>query len=98
MINIFFRPTFFIFKGSDRLCMVVKLSIQYCRHILKDSFETYKTILRRIFNEFECKVDFQNHLFGWIRFENSFFLILNNDDKKCKKNFFSKLISSLGTG
>ena len=32
------------FKGSDRLFMVVKLSMQYCGH----SFQTYKTFLRKI--------------------------------------------------
>ena len=47
-----------------------KLRMQYCGQILKDSFETNKTILRRIFTEFDLKVDFQNHPFGWIRFEN----------------------------
>ena len=49
------------------------LSMQHCGQILQDSLETYKTILRRIFTEFDRKVDFQNHLFGWIRFENRFF-------------------------
>ena len=34
---------------------------------------------------FERKVDFQNHQFGWVRFE-IFFRLLNNDDKKCNKN------------
>ena len=33
-----------------------------------------KTILRLIFTEFDRKTDFQNHLFGWIRFENRFLL------------------------
>ena len=40
--------------------MVVELNMQYCGHIFKDSFETYKTFLRRIFTEFERKVDVQN--------------------------------------
>ena len=53
--------------------MVVELSVQNCGKILKDSIETYETILRRIFTEFDRKVDFQNYLFGWIRFENCFF-------------------------
>ena len=61
------------FKGSDRLCMVVELSMQYCGQILKNLLMTYKTILRRIFTEFDRKVEFQNHLFVWIRFENRFF-------------------------
>ena len=62
--------------------------MQYCGQILKDSFETYKTILRYIFTEFDRKVDFQNNLFGRIRFEHGFFFkLLNNDDKKCKQNF-----------
>ena len=31
-------------KGSDRLCKVVELSIQFCgKKLLLDSFETYKT-------------------------------------------------------
>ena len=29
-------------KGSDRLCKVVKLSMQCCGKLLSDSFETYK--------------------------------------------------------
>ena len=42
---------------------------------------------RCIINEFECKVDVQNHEFGWIRLQNRFFFkLLNNDDKKCKQN------------
>ena len=28
-------------KGSDRLCKVVELSMQYCGKLLSDSFETY---------------------------------------------------------
>ena len=28
----------------------------------------------------------KNHPFGWLRFENWFFKLLNNDDKKCIKN------------
>ena len=60
--------------------MVVELSMQYCGQILQDSFETYKTILLRIFTEFDRKVDFQNHLFGWISFDNWFFKLLNIDD------------------
>ena len=46
-------------KGSDRLCMVVKLSMQYCGQILQDSFETYETVTRFINPEFERKVDVQ---------------------------------------
>ena len=37
-------------------------------------------------NEFLRKVADQNHTFGWVGFENRFFKLLNNDDKKCKKN------------
>ena len=48
--------------------------MQYCGQIFEDSFETYKTILRRIFTEFNRKVNFQNHLFGLIRFEIMFYL------------------------
>ena len=29
------------FKGSDRLCKVVELSMQCCENLLSDSFETY---------------------------------------------------------
>ena len=47
--------------------------MEYCGQIFKDSFETYKTFLRRIFTEFERKVDVQNHEFGWVRFQNRFF-------------------------
>ena len=36
----------FVRKGSDRLCMVVELRMQYSGEILKNSFETYKTFLR----------------------------------------------------
>ena len=59
-----YQNNMFIFKGSDRLCKVVELSMQYCGQILKDLFETYKTILRRVFTEFDRKVDFQNIFFG----------------------------------
>ena len=52
--------------------MVVELSMQYCGQILQDSFETYKPFLWCIITEFDRKVDYQNHLFGWKRFENSF--------------------------
>ena len=62
-----------IFKGSDWLCMVFELSMHYYGQILHASFEIHKTILRRIFTEFDRKVDFENHLFEWIRFENRFF-------------------------
>ena len=39
----------------------------------------------QIFTEFDRKVDFQNHLFGWILFENRFFKLLNKDDKNVTK-------------
>ena len=55
--------------------MVVELSVQYCGQILYDSFETYKTILRRIIMQFDREIDFQNHLFEWIHFENCYFYI-----------------------
>ena len=54
--------------------MVVELSMQHCGQILSDSFETFKTFKRSINIEFERKVDVQNHLFEWTRFENCFFL------------------------
>ena len=53
--------------------MVVELRFQYCREFFQDSFETH--------TEFEGKGEFQNHLFGWIRFENRFLKLLNSDDK-----------------
>ena len=77
---------FLLLKGSDRQCMVVERSMQYCRKDLQDSFETYKTFPRCIISEFEWKVDVQNHEFGWVRFQNRFFLLLNNDDEKYSKN------------
>ena len=72
-------------KGTDRLCKIVKLSMQCCGKILKDSIEAYTTFSRSVNPEFERKVDVQNRIFGWIRFQNVF-LSLNNDDKKCKQN------------
>ena len=45
-----------------------------------------KTFLQRINNEFENKVDVQNHEFGLVRFQNRFVKLLNNDDEKCSKN------------
>ena len=47
------------FKGSDRLCKVVELSMQSCGQILEDLFETYETVTRSINPEFERKVDVQ---------------------------------------
>ena len=43
--------------------------------IFQDSLETYGTIQRRIFTEFERKVDVQNHKIGWVRFQNPFLII-----------------------
>ena len=60
-------------KGGTGYVMVVELSMQYCGQILQDSFETNKTILKCIFSKFDRKVDFQNNLFWWTRFENRFF-------------------------
>ena len=65
---------FLLLKGSDRQCMVVERSMQYCRKDLQDSFETYKTFPRCIITEFEWKVDFQNHEFGWGTLPESFFI------------------------
>ena len=53
--------------------MVVELRMQYCDEIIKDSFETYKTLEWCIITEFERQVDFQNHPIVWLR------LLLNND-------------------
>ena len=50
--------------------------------------KTNKAMLRRIFTEFDRKVDFQNHHFGWIRFKNRFFFIIKN---RILKNFFTIL-------
>ena len=73
----------FIFKGSDRLCKVVELSMQYCGQILKDSFETYKTdvYLLTLIAKFDFQIIF---LGGYVL--RTFFKLLNNDDKKCNKN------------
>ena len=59
-------------KGSDRQCMVVELSMQYCKKSFLKSFDTQKTFPRCMITEFERKVDVQNHQFGWVRFENRF--------------------------
>ena len=48
------------FKGSDRLCKVIELSMQSCRKLLSDSFETYFTFLTSVNPEFELKFDVQN--------------------------------------
>ena len=64
------------FKGTDRLCKVVKLSMQCCRQIIWNSIKTYTTFPRCIATEFEHKVDIQNHEFGWVRLQNRFFLII----------------------
>ena len=40
----------------------------------QDSFETYKTFPQCVITEFEYKVDVQNNEFGWVRFQNRFFL------------------------
>ena len=48
------------FKGSDWLCKVVELSMQYYGKLLAASFETYKTFERSVNPEFERKVDVQN--------------------------------------
>ena len=53
--------------------------------ILLDLFETYKTFPRCIITEFECIVDVQNHEFGWVRFQNRVFKLLNNDDENYTK-------------
>ena len=65
-----------MFKGTDRLCKVDKLSMQCCGQILWDSFETYKTFPRYIITEFECKVDVQNHEFWVGTFSESVFLTI----------------------
>ena len=64
--------------------MVVELNMQYCAQFFQDSFETYKTFLRRIFTDFGRKVDVQNHEFGWVRVQNRFFKLLNNNEKYSK--------------
>ena len=51
-------------KGSGRQCMVVKLN-----SIVNKFFRIH---LRRIFIEFERKVEVQNLTFGWIHFHNFF--------------------------
>ena len=45
----------FEFKGTDRQCKVVKLSMQCCGQILQDSFESLKTINNNTkLNLFHC--------------------------------------------
>ena len=39
--NIKFKKIYICIKGSDRLCKVVELSMQWCGILLSDSFETY---------------------------------------------------------
>ena len=58
--------------------------MQCCEHHFLESFETYKTFPRCI-SEFKCKVDVQNE-FGWVRFQNRLFKLLNQDDEKYSKN------------
>ena len=41
MTELFFENLSLMFKGSDRLCKVVELSMQCCGKLLSDSFETY---------------------------------------------------------
>ena len=60
-------------EGTDRLFKVVKLGMPCCGQILKDSFETYKTCPRFIITKFECKIDVQNHEFGFIGLHSPFF-------------------------
>ena len=56
---------FFFFKGSDRLCKVVELSMQGCEKLLSDSFETYQTFQRSVNPEFERKFDVKNSYATW---------------------------------
>jgi len=65
-----------MFKGSDRQCMVVELSMQCCGQVFWDSFETYKTFQRCIITEFACKVDVKNYEFEWDVFRIDFFKII----------------------
>ena len=74
--------------------MVVELRLQYCGKFFRIHLRHIKTILRRIFTEFNRKTDFQNHLFGWVRFENRFY----NCQITTKQKSYNKLISCLGTG
>ena len=57
-------------------------SVQYCGHIFQESFETYGTFLQCKITAFECKVEVQIHEFWWVRFQNRFFLIINNENEK----------------
>ena len=54
----------FVFKGSDRLCKVVELSMQCYGKLLSDSFETYSTFYRSVNPVLERKFDVQNSYFG----------------------------------
>ena len=61
--------------------------MQFCGQILQDSFETYKTVQRSVNPEFGRKVDVKYRTFTWIRFHESVFLkLLNNEDKKYRQN------------
>ena len=67
-----------------------------CGQIFYDSFEIYKTFPRRIFTEFECKVDVQNYEFECAHIQKRFFK--NYDDKKCKQNSIVLICCFIGTG
>ena len=51
-----------------------------------------------LITKFEGKVDFQNHLFGWLRFGIFFKKIIEQQRQKMELKFYSKLIKCLGTG
>jgi len=53
-------------------------------------FMRHKTFLWLIITEFERKVDVQNRVFGWVRFQNHFLKIIINDNKKFEKIFTVK--------
>ena len=63
------------YKGSDRLCKLVELSMQFCEKLLSDSFETYLIFLRSVNPEIERKFDVRNSYFeGGYVFRISYFL------------------------
>ena len=68
-------------KGSDRQCNVVILRMySIVENIFRIHLRHVKRFKRCIITEFQRKVDFQNHPFGWVRFENRFLKLSNIND------------------
>ena len=56
--------------------MVVELIMQYCIEYFYRIHLRHIKRFNDIITEFESKVNFQNHPFGWVRFENRFSSII----------------------